>query len=143
MGIIKNILVKKEINPIPDIYSNFFQIERCEDMQIHWRNNRLQFTGDEFRIYLQMCIKAYQNWQEMNLADPDSNSKIIQGLAGCTAPDPKKAINSTFLAIEEQQQAGYIQFHYRSLRLDLSEREFLEIADAFEEAKKKYAVMRK
>ncbi len=133
MGTIKRVLAERKIKPVSDIYANFHQVEHCENFQIHWRNLRLVFDMPEFEQFVTKAWVGYQRWIQSGRPPFGPKEGFITGLDGAMIDGPHGFLPDV-LVIEEQTQKDYIQFHYKSMRLDLSKREFLEMADAFTEA---------
>lgn len=133
MGTIKRMLSEKEIKPASDIYNTFHAVEHCENFQIHWRNLRLVFDIPEFEQFVTKAWTGYQRWVESGRPKFGPKEGRITGLDGGMI-DAEHGFLGNVLAIEEQTQKDYIQVHYKSMRLDLSKKEFLEMADAFTEA---------
>lgn len=143
MGRIKNLLYQKEIKPKSDNWADMYSFEVCEDFHLHWKNLRLQFSQDEWQHFTQAVAYALQQWEMKGCPPPLPHQKLPIYLK----QDPNKVLNvqpehdirGTDFSIEDDDLNGpSVHVHYRSLRLDLSHPEFLEMAEGFAEALKKY-----
>lgn len=112
MGRIAYILKKKKIN-IPPL-NNRFTVELCENVHIHYRNLRLEFSKEEFLHILSLLqnidINRVKNFEcsdyayeelvkDFNLPDETYYNKRLQ---------------------IEQQIEGHYHLHYRNLRLEFN-----------------------
>lgn len=111
MGRIIYILKKREI-PKPEL-NNRFTVEMCENIHVHYRNFRFEFTQDEFLHILRLVrtldedkIKAFK-YSEY-LFEP-----LIEdyGLPDETFFDKRLQI--------ERQKEGHYHLHYRNCRIEL------------------------
>lgn len=137
MGTAKDILSEKKIKAESKHYSDFFDAEICEDFHIHWRNTRLQFNTEEFEKFCCGIIDTYNTWVKIGKTEPRPEWTLPKYIYGPVKVNQRHGINPENTRIEIQKQPDYIHFHYKSIRLDLSIEEFLEIAKLFLNAKKK------
>jgi len=143
MGWIEKSLSKKTIKPQSDIYADFFSIERCENFHVHFRNIRQVFSENEWEAYCKGIARAYEKWlsegkpspiRQPDEEDPSKkDTKIPPNYLFQSKINPIHDELADELAIEKQVDQPYakdmIHVHYKSLRLDLSVREFLELAE--------------
>jgi len=143
MGWIEKLLSKTTVRAVSDIYPDFFSIERCENFHIHFRNIRQVFSEDEWEIYCKGVGVAYHKWVSQGKPSPiveqedgdpfKKNTKIPPNYLFQGKVNPVHDELSEELAVEKQIDQPYaknmIHVHYKSLRMDLSVREFLEFVD--------------
>lgn len=138
MGHVRRVLTKREIGARSDIYPDFHSIERAEEFHIHWRNVRLCLNQEEFVDFCGSCARALDAWREKGSPPPDPSKSLPEYLLLKTV-NPVHGRRPCDFAIEEQHLMPWmptdmIHFHYKSLRIDLSSKEFVEIAELFQEA---------
>ncbi len=147
MGNTIKLLAEKKLKAISDIYSDMHTIERCENFHIHWRNLRMLFSKEEFEVFCKSTISAYNAWIQMGKPNPEPNKSLPEYLySGKINPIHGERPND--FAIEVQGDLPYmpknfIHIHYKSLRLDVSHKEFLELADLFIKAKEEFKKWKK
>ncbi|MHA1852566.1 MAG: hypothetical protein ACTSUF_03555 [Candidatus Heimdallarchaeaceae archaeon] len=142
MGNTIKLLVNKEVKAVSDIYPDMFSIERCEDFHIHWRNLRLIFNKKEFEKFYRAIKHAYNEWVYKGRPDPEPNKSLPDYLFSSKI-NPIHGRRPTDFRIEVQGDLPYmpknmIHIHYKSLRLDVSHKEFIELAEAFTKALKEF-----
>lgn len=135
MGNVEKILFDGRVNPISDIYADMRTWERCEDFHLHWRNLRLIFNKEEFELFCKTTNAAYEKWKSLGCLDPEPGKSLPEYLF-CSKVDPTHSRRPADLKIELQGNLPYmpenfIHIHYKSYRLDVSHREFIELAKAF------------
>lgn len=66
MGNILILLAQRQIEPFSDLYNTRLQIEENvgEDIHIHFRDLRLEFTKNEFKIFASAVKEAYERLLE-------------------------------------------------------------------------------
>lgn len=149
MGKLKNMLTKKQIKPIADIYPGLFTIERCESFHIHLRNFRMMFNKDEFEYFCQTVRAAHQKWVTQGRPNPEPNKSLPEYYFNGKI-HPTHGERPTDFAIEEQDHSAVPwmpknmhHIHYKSLRLDVSDKELDELCNLFEKAKKNRIKLKK
>lgn len=109
MGQIKKIIHSSEISHVP--HNNRMCIELCENVHLHYRNLRLEFSKEEFMTFLE-TVKSVDPYSV--LAFNYSNSSF-QTIADSTLPDSTQF--NTRLQIELQTDNS-LHIHYRNLRIE-------------------------
>jgi len=142
MGNTIKVLVKKKIKAESDIYADIYNIERCEDFHIHWRNLRLIFTKEEFETFCKAILHAWTKWQRQGKPNPEKDKSLPDYLYSSKI-DPIHGRRPNDFQIEIQGNLPYmpknmIHIHYKSLRLDVSHDEFLELAELIGKAKEEF-----
>ena len=141
------LLVEKKLKPESDIYKDFLSLEICENCHIHWRNLRMLFNKEEFEIFYRAITSAYNQWEKMGKPSPkidEKNQALIPPTYLCTGKiNPIHGERPEDFAIEVQgdlphMPSSMIHIHHKSLRFDVSHKEFLELADLFAKAKEEY-----
>lgn len=113
MGNTKNI-IKKQIVPVPQ-QNNRITVELCENIHLHYRNLRLEFTKEEFLPIVKLVKSLDEKKIEEFEYGPDKFKALIYQN---TLPD-----NTEFndrLQIEEQEE-GHFHVHYRNLRIEVND----------------------
>lgn len=138
MGNTIKLLVERKVVKEGDIYSDKLSIERCEDFHIHWRNLRIIFTKEEFNNFGISFLIAFVKWKLKGSKDAEEDKSLPDYLLNKKI-NPVHGRRPDDLSIELQGDLPYmpknmIHIHYKSIRLDVSHREFVELAEAFMEA---------
>jgi len=62
MGQILILLAQRQIEPAPKLYNTRLQVEENvgEDIHIHFRSMRFEFTKDEFKVFAHAMKEAYE-----------------------------------------------------------------------------------
>jgi len=147
MGNTIKTLAEKKLKAESDIYSDFLSLEICENFHIHLRNLRMMFNEEEFKNFHSAINCAYNQWSY--LGKPHShidkeNQAKIPPIYLCTGKlNPIHGERPNDFAIEVQGDLPHmpknmIHIHYKSLRLDVSHKEFLELADLFIKSKEEF-----
>jgi len=147
MGNTIKILAEKKLKEVSDVYSDMHTIERCEDFHIHHRNLRMIFTKEEFDRFCKAVLHAWIKWERQGKPAPEPGKSLPDYLFTSTI-NPIHGRRPKDFAIEIQGDLPYmpknmIHLHYKSLRLDVSHKEFLELADLFIKAKEEYEKWKK
>jgi len=142
MGNTIKILAEKKLKEVSDIYSDMHTIERCEDFHIHWRNLRMIFTKEEFDKFCKAIIHAWTKWQRQGKPEPEEGKSLPEYLFASNI-NPIHGRRPKDFAIEIQGDLPHmpknmIHIHYKSLRLDVSHDELIELADLFAKAKEEF-----
>ena len=142
MGNTIRMLLEKKLRPESDIYGDFFSVERCESFHLHWRNLRMMFDRKEFEEFCGAVREAHSKWWLKNRKNPNLKMSKPEYLF-IGKINPVHGERSRDFAIEVQGNLPHmprdmIHIHYKSLRLDVSHREFVELADAFARALREF-----
>lgn len=142
MGNTIKMLANNDVKEVSDIYSDMHTIERCEDFHIHWRNLRMIFTEKEFEIFCSAIMIAQEKWKKQGKPHPEEGKSMPDYLF-TRKVDPVHGRRPVDFMIEVQGGLPYmpknmIHIHYKSLRLDVSHKEFLELAEVMSRAKKEF-----
>ena len=112
MGRIDVILKKKDIKK-PSL-NNRFTIELCENIHLHYRNLRLEFSKEEF-LYILNLLKQIDNDEIKNFNYNDYSYKELIKVFDL----PNETFFNNRLQIEKQKE-GHFHIHYRNLRIELN-----------------------
>ena len=142
MGNTIKLLAEKKIKAESDVYTDMCSIECCENFHIHLRNLRMLFSKEEFEIICNAILDARINWIRQGKPNPDP-TKSLPNYLFTSKINPIHGERPNDFAIEVQGDLPYmpknmIHIHYKSLRLDVSHKEFLELADLFIKAKEEF-----
>lgn len=113
MGKIKSIIFSCDISNNPPPQNNRFTIELCENVHVHYRNLRLEFSPEEF-IQLVRHFKSVDESkvEKFNYGEHQFEELVHDGKL------PNKTKFNSRLQIEAQDPSGY-HIHYRNLRIEL------------------------
>lgn len=138
MGKIKKFLAGEQIEP-RSITANTIWTDLCEDVHLHYRNLRLDFSETEFsafRAAINMLGRAVEQCaQENDYSEGDPNFLIQQIF---NTPLPTDSDYYPDRVTIELQRDNTVHFHYRDLRLHLTNTEFKQIAGMFLKAYEKF-----
>lgn len=142
MGNTIKFLADEKIKAESDIYSDMHTLERCECFHLHWRNLRMIFNKQEFETFCKAVLHAWTKWQRQGKPDPEPGKSLPEYLFSSKI-NPIHGERPTDFMIEVQGDLPYmppnmIHIHYKSLRLDVSHKEFMELADFFTKAKEEF-----
>ncbi len=136
MGDIKKVLALKTIEDRSITPHNIWA-DLCETIHLHYKNVRFDFSQKEWAHFccainsLQKAVEYHSEQSKYKEGDPNF-------LIHCKFNHPLKADSKYYpnrLSIEWERD-NTVHVHYRDMRLHLSKDEFVEIANAFTEAKK-------
>ena len=110
MGRIKFVLHRRKI-PTPQC-NNRITLELCENIHLHYRNIRIEFTKDEFLHILELL----QNVDKQLIKDFQYNDyAFVELIKDFGLPDETYYNNRLQI---EQQIEGHYHIHYRNIRLE-------------------------
>lgn len=109
VGLIKRIIEHIKVGVPP--HNTRFTVELCENVHVHYRNLRLEFSPDEF-------VRVLDSLKEIDLSAVRNfrySQNSFREIARLTLPE--KTEFDDRLQVEEQQN-GQTHIHYRNLRLE-------------------------
>ena len=112
MGEIRRVIYKTEALPTPP-HNNRLTVECCENVHLHYRNIRLEFSADEFLFLLQK-LKTINEDEIRNFKYGPNEFRSVVMTMGL----PEKTEFNKRLQLESQTN-GDIHIHYRNLRIEL------------------------
>ncbi|RLC40270.1 MAG: hypothetical protein DRH51_05900 [Candidatus Coatesbacteria bacterium] len=138
MGDIKKVLSLKKLPP-RTITPTKFWMDLCENVHLHLRNYRLDMSVREFKQFINFILKVYPKIYEVieknNYKEGNYDFHALFSTKQVINPDSDYYPDR--LSIELQRSRN-VHIHYRDLRLDISEAEFVELASAFSSALETY-----
>ncbi len=141
MGRIIKILSKKKIRKSCDLLPSRLITERNkgEPFHFHLRNLRLELSKEEFTQLTKHLSESYTKYKKNGgILKDDGRDGQMDSYFVLDKKKIKKFAESNPEKLQiELNHPKNIHVHLRDLRLEFSIREFLEIADLFEEAKHK------
>lgn len=111
MGDIKQVLIEKEV-PTPE-FNQRMTVELCENVHLHYRNLRLEFSSREF---IELCTLLRQV-DLVKVREFEYNPDKFKCLVHYNNLMPETEFDKR-LQIEEQVGGGY-HVHYRNLRIEV------------------------
>lgn len=131
MGKIRKMLGMAELDPRV-VTPNMIWTDLCEDVHLHYRNNRFDFSEKEFAFFRaainQLGMAVEMSAENSDYREGDPNFLIQQIYNEGLSPDSDYYPNRCTL---ELQDDNTVHFHYRDLRLHFTKPEFLKIAEIF------------
>lgn len=127
MGKVKRILSAKYLIPYEGL--NYCGIELCETVHIHLPGFRVEFNAEQFEAIAAAMTRAHEKWKK--LGKPDSAE--FELLADAHLPG--NPIYNNRFEVEEQTSPD-VHIHYRGLSIRISIPDFIQFAEAIEEARK-------
>lgn len=135
MGHIKQVLAEKTLEP-RSVTPNMIWVDLCENLHIHYRNLRLEFSVEEFAVFMcamQNLYKAAEHKMEdwkFEEGDPNFLTQI----------QFKKPLNNSShyypnRLVLEANRDGTFHLHYRDLRVHLSADEYDDLERAVVQGK--------
>lgn len=126
MGNIIKQLAKEEI-PIdrPTLFANRLIFEKCENIHIHYRNLRLEYSQEEFAQFAEEMQTAF-----LNIPKEEQEYYVLSYTPVPEQPEYFKD------RISIEANKGSIHLHYKNIRLEFTKDEFLDLTDSIEKAKK-------
>ena len=111
-------IIKKKVIPIPRLNQRL-TVELCENVHLHYRNLRLEFSKDEFLFIVKLIKGLDEKVIKDFVYDKGNFNELIKtvDLPPCTEFNDR-------LQIEELMD-GSFHVHYRNLRLDFENLEEL------------------
>lgn len=135
MGRIAYILKKKKIGT-PSL-NNRFTVELCENVHIHYRNLRLEFTKEEF-LHILTLMQSIDSDKVKNFYYSDyAYEELVKDFNL-----PAETYYNNRLQIEQQIE-GHYHLHYRNLRLEFNSLKELGFCKYFCIRKKIQYIIRK
>lgn len=110
MGNIKEVLYSREVPK--SMLNDRLTVELCENVHLHYRNLRLEFSKEEFLFLL----KHLKSVDEKTVEEFEYGADKFQGLVQ-TFDLPESTEFDDRLQVEEQVE-GHYHIHYRNLRVE-------------------------
>lgn len=136
MGNIKQILVSEKLEPRVLVPKRIC-VDLCENIHLHNRNVRHEFSIEEWATYsaaMQNLYKATEYSIDKNKYVEGTHDFFVQSIYNTPYPTNSSVYHSNRLLIEECRDNTF-HFHYRNLRIELTESEFNQISKAFTKAR--------
>ena len=138
MGKIKKVLAMDKLLA-RNVTPNTIWTDLCENVHLHYRNVRLEFSEKEFALFrsainhLGMAVEFVAHEAKYEEGDPNFlNQQVFK--------EPLSTDSDYYpdRAVIELERDRTVHFHYRDLRLHFSEQEFLTLSDMFIKARETY-----
>jgi hypothetical protein len=137
MGRVRNFLSKVQVSKVSDKWTDMFSFEICEDFHIHWRNLRIQLDKEEWILFCQRAVQAWEKYVSLGKPIPNPNQTLPTYLANGKIKSVCGIGPDSFRIEDDDLNGKSIHIHLRFIRLDLSHEEFLKMADEFTAAASK------
>lgn len=124
--------------PKKTIFDKRFVVECCETFHFHWRNLRLELTHENFLDFVATFEQALHNWR--SAGSPSSAPHFEMGrmrIANpiCTPDDFKIEVCENLYKTHETskdshflEEDTFVHMHYRDLRVEMANSDFLRFA---------------
>jgi len=132
------------------IFNNRLVVEVCEKMHLHYRNLRITLSLSDFIEFSRGLKMAYERWVSIGTPEPKKgiHIELCRRKVGTEAHNDAIQVNlnnNLYNANKDKIYAEgadfsdkcYIHLKIRDLRLEMSIKEFKELADGIIEAKKR------
>jgi hypothetical protein len=143
MGRTVKLLAEREL-PERVPYSGHLLVDLCENVHIHSRELRQEFSVPEFIEYVRVVREAEMAIQDYLDVHPDYREGLHHRAVWKTgpllvraSPEPHESAywpNRLRVELEKPHSMGEVHLHYRDYRLHLTMRELRILADALTEA---------
>lgn len=143
MGKIKRVLALEELEP-RSLTANLVWSDLCEDIHLHHRNIRFDFSMTEWshlRAMMHSCgISIERLIEEKEYEEGDPNF-LIQAIYDVPVKTDSEYYPNRFVI--EENQDNTVHIHYRDVRIHLTHSEFSQIGKAFMKAMNKFVIPKK
>lgn len=131
MGSIKKVLAMGKLLA-RSVTANTIWTDLCENVHLHYRNVRLDFSEKEFAVFraaINHLGMAVEHIAEENKYEEGDPNFLIQQIF----KEPLNTDSDYYpdRALIELQRDRTVHFHYRDLRLHFSEKEFIDLSEMF------------
>lgn len=129
------------------IFNNRFVVEIAEKVHLHYRNLRINLNLPDFLELSQGCISAIDRWQKRDKPEPKVgvHIELCRRKVGIQPVNDNIQVNlntnlyklnegKIFAEGAEFEDKNYIHLKIRDLRLELSFKDFKEVADVITKA---------
>ncbi len=123
------------------IFDKRLVVECCETFHLHWRNLRLEFSHENFIVFIKTVLEAYNAWTKNGSPVSAHHLELGRGLifpSLCTPQDVKIEVCENLYKKHENSRDSefliedeFIHIHYRDLRIEMSKEEFVGLAESF------------
>jgi len=138
MGKIKKLLASGHV-PYRTITPTALWTDLCENIHIHYRNLRLDLSETEFAKWRggihSLGLRMEEQAEADNYKEGDPNYLVHMMYNNPFSHDSDYYPNRVTI---EYERDNTVHFHYRDLRIHMTNEEFLIVADMFVEARAKY-----
>lgn len=127
MGNVLRVLGKVVPKRLKGLFHDSMRFESSECMHIHWRNLRIVMTTDQFHAFTRAGARGAKRWSRMG--SPADKGDIILNHSNVSG---ETLLGDTIAVEVNGRPAGepdHIHVHYKDLRLEMLDDEFLEFAD--------------
>lgn len=94
------------------MFNNRLAIELCENVHLHYRDMRLEFSSEEFLLLLRVFASLNRGEiRNFNYSNTAFKSLFTENIL------PDKTEFNNRLVVEEQDQ-GHYHIHYRNMRIE-------------------------
>lgn len=127
MGNVLEVLARIVPRPIKGLYHDSMRIETCECIHLHWRNLRITMSAGQFRAFARTTSRALRKW--IRLGQPIQQGDVILMHSSVK----EQTLNGDVVAAEVNGRGdgepNHIHVHYKDMRLEMLEEEFLQLTD--------------
>ena len=133
MGSVIYMLGERIVEGQPSAWADRLDVEDCEDIHLHYRNRRLEFSDEEFLTFADCVSRAASELRERR-----RNKENRQMLLASSAVVSECKYYPAKFTMEANEDGSY-HFHYRDLRVDFnSDQEFERFSSTAVEAYMNY-----
>lgn len=129
MGYVVAMLSERHIDPKPSAWGHRLTIEDCEDIHLHYRNRRLEFSDEEYLAFADSVTEAAKVLRAKRAGTSEAGMVLSSRKL-----DPVCKFYPNKFTIEANAD-GSFHFHVRDLRIDsYSQKEFEIMSSSMVEA---------
>ena len=133
MGNIFKQLSKVEIQDKPTLQASRLIVEKCENIHLHYRNMRLEFSDKEFLFFADKIEEARKSLE--NNPEETEYLPLSATLELNTQPEYWRD------RISIEGNVGSVHVHYKNFRLELTKDEFRTLQLAFRLAEREFSTI--
>ena len=130
MGNVKR-LIAEEVLPDREHYYQKLWCDLCENIHIHLRNIRLEFSKKEWADLIKHLSGAYHEINKFKDYKENSGTQLMLVTPGMDNITKKSDYYNNRFRIEDEHD-GSVHVHYRDIRLHMTREEYNQIANAMQ-----------
>lgn len=134
MGNVKQVLGESQLPKRQHYYSKIWA-DVCENLHIHYRNLRLEFSEEEFDEFCRVVALMHQKSKEFRKDYKESPDNKTISMRTKTSMPAQSRYYTNRLRVEDEMD-GSVHVHYRDLRIHMTKDEYNKFVDTLTKEKK-------
>lgn len=127
MGNVKNLIAEETLPDRQHYYAHLWS-DLCENLHIHLRNIRLEFSKKEWQEFVKHLVAVYNEVEKYKDYKENSGYQLMFKTPFKNIK-PKSDYYSNRFRVEDEHD-GSVHIHYRDIRIHLTKEEYNQIAKA-------------